>query len=111
MSASTPQDTSNSDTITGSLETRRLVPYDNNIAQRDVTVEPYPVQYSVKFVCGSSSGGPVAPGSYFTAINIHNPTDQKIRFRKKVAVALRDVVGRPHRGKDGVRRIKRRRGP
>jgi hypothetical protein len=45
-------------------------------------------RYSVKFVCGSSGGGPVAPGSYFTAINIHNPTDRKIRFRKKVAIAL-----------------------
>jgi hypothetical protein len=88
MSASTPQDTSNIDSISQSLETRRLVPYDNNVAQRDVTVEPYPVQYSVKFVCGSSGGGPVAPGSYFTAINIHNPTEQRARFRKKVAVAL-----------------------
>lgn len=88
MSASTPNDTSNGDTVAGSLPTRRLAPHDNNIAQIDVTVERYPVQYSVKFVCGASCGGPVAPGSYFTAINIHNPTDKPIRFRKKVAVAL-----------------------
>jgi hypothetical protein len=95
MSSSTPRDTSNLDAVTGPVETRRLVPYDNNVAQRDLTVEPYPVQYSVKFICGSSGGGcgsscggPVAPGKYFTAINIHNPTDRKIRFRKKVAVAL-----------------------
>ncbi|MEE9398064.1 MAG: CARDB domain-containing protein [Methylococcales bacterium] len=92
MSTSTPQDVSNIDTITESLETRRFVPYDNNMAQRDIKAIPYPVQYSVKFVCGTSScdcgSGPVAPGSYFTAINILNPTDQKMRFRKKIAVAL-----------------------
>ena len=92
MSTSTPQDTSNIDSITESLETRRLVPHDNNVAQRDIKASPYPVQYSVKFICGSASygccPGPVAPGSYFTAINILNPTDQKIKFRKKIAVAL-----------------------
>lgn len=94
MSASTPKDISNVETVAGSLETRRMVPFDNNMGQRGLTVLPYPVQYSVKFVCGSSGSGcsggsgPVAPGSYFTAINIHNPTDRKIRFRKKVAVAL-----------------------
>ncbi|MDM0001850.1 CARDB domain-containing protein [Variovorax sp. J22P240] len=94
MSTSTPKDTSNADTVTGSLATRRLVPFDNNLGQRDLTVSPYPVQYSVKFVCGSAGSscsgdcGPVAPGAYFTAINIHNPTDRKIRFRKNVAIAL-----------------------
>jgi hypothetical protein len=31
---------------------------------------------------------PVAPGRYFTAINVHNPTDATVRFRKKFAVAL-----------------------
>jgi zinc metalloprotease ZmpB len=102
MSSSTPRDTSNLNAVNGPVETRRLVPYDNNVSQRDLTVEAYPVQYSVKFICGSagggcassgggcgpSGGGPVAPGKYFTAINIHNPTDRTIRFRKKVAIAL-----------------------
>jgi hypothetical protein len=45
-------------------------------------------QYAVKFVCGKSPGRIVAPGVYFTAINVHNPTYTPIRFRAKVAVAL-----------------------
>lgn len=46
------------------------------------------LQYAVKFVCGKSSGEVVAPGVYYTAINVHNPANQEVRFRKKVAVAL-----------------------
>lgn len=46
------------------------------------------LQYAVKFVCGTSEGEVVAPGNYFTAINVHNPTYEAIYFRKKVAVAL-----------------------
>jgi hypothetical protein len=94
MSTSTSRDISNIETVAGSLETRRLVPFDNNVAQRDVAARRYPVQYSVKFVCGSSGSscsgdcGPVAPGAYFTAINIQNPTDRRVRFRKRVTVAL-----------------------
>jgi hypothetical protein len=45
-------------------------------------------QYAVKFICGKSAGEVVAPGVYFTAINVHNPTDIAISFRKKVAIAL-----------------------
>lgn len=45
-------------------------------------------QYAVKFICGCSKGEIVSPGQYYTAINIHNPTDKDARFRKKVAVAL-----------------------
>lgn len=29
----------------------------------------------------------VAPGRYFTAINVHNPTHEPISFQKKVAIA------------------------
>jgi len=51
--------------------------------------QPLPnFQYAVKFVCGKSDGEVVAPGNYFTAINVHNPTYDGIRFWKKVAVAL-----------------------
>jgi hypothetical protein len=46
------------------------------------------LQYAVKFVCGQSDGEVVAPGTYSTAINVHNPTYEGIRFRKKIAVAL-----------------------
>lgn len=45
-------------------------------------------QYAVKFVCGKSDGEVVAPGEYWTAINVHNPTYQTVAFRKKIAVAL-----------------------
>jgi hypothetical protein len=49
-------------------------------------------EYAVKFVCGpvpaTATAGVVAPGRYFTAINVHNPQTQTVSFRKKVAVAL-----------------------
>lgn len=60
-------------------------------------------EYATKFVCGvpqssDSATLPVAPGRYFTAINVHNPTDATVRFRKKFAIALPlDEVG-PIRG-------------
>ena len=46
------------------------------------------MQYSVKFICGKSPGDIMAPGSYFTAINVHNPNNDDIGLRKKFAVAL-----------------------
>ena len=49
---------------------------------------PLPFQYAVKFVCGKSPGRIVAPGAYFTAINVHNPNEKPAGFRKKVAIAL-----------------------
>jgi hypothetical protein len=50
-------------------------------------------EYAVKFVCGRAVGTsavppPVATGSYFTAINVHNPNSGTIEFRKKFALAL-----------------------
>jgi hypothetical protein len=46
-------------------------------------------QYAVKFVCGQSDDGQVvAPGEYWTAINVHNPATRGVEFTKKVAVAL-----------------------
>jgi hypothetical protein len=53
-------------------------------------VKPPPTfQYTVKFVCGkATSDDGVAPGLYYTAINVHNPWDKKIEFKKKFAVAL-----------------------
>src|SRR5947209_5176431 len=51
-------------------------------------------QYAVKVVCGEvpapqdTAPTPVAPGRYWTAINIHNPNKcQQANFRWKVAVA------------------------
>ena len=45
-------------------------------------------QYAVKFVCGKSEGRVVALGAYFTAINVHNPNERGIGFKKKFAIAL-----------------------
>ena len=45
-------------------------------------------QYAAKVVCGKSAGKVVAPGAYFTAVNVHNPTYTTIGLRVKVAVAL-----------------------
>ena len=45
-------------------------------------------QYAAKFVCGPSKGQVVAPGQYFTAINVHNPTYAPVHLRAKLAVAL-----------------------
>jgi len=49
-------------------------------------------QYAVKFLCTanipgtSQTSSSVVPGAYQTAINIHNPNNQPVRFRKKIAV-------------------------
>ncbi len=52
-------------------------------------------QYAVKFLCGKATGieklfvkDGVAPGRYYTAINVHNPWDKRIGFKKKFAIAL-----------------------
>jgi hypothetical protein len=45
-------------------------------------------QYAAKFVCGKSPGEVVAPGVYFTAVNVHNPTYRTVDLRVKVALAL-----------------------
>jgi len=49
------------------------------------------LEYAVKFVCGRSpvaASAVLAPGQYFTAINVHNPGDRPVAFRKKFAAAL-----------------------
>lgn len=40
-------------------------------------------EYAVKIVCGTADRPAVAPGTYFTAINIHNPslTGAKLQFK------------------------------
>jgi hypothetical protein len=46
------------------------------------------VEYAVKTICGTPDRPALANGSYFTAINVHNPGGQTIRFRQKVAMTL-----------------------
>lgn len=57
-------------------------------------------QYAAKVVCGRVAAGPagaatpVAPGQYWTAVNIHNPSKcQGARLRWKVAVGGQGVPG------------------
>jgi hypothetical protein len=45
-------------------------------------------QYAVKVVLGKSEGEVTAPGEYWTAINVHNPTYMTVQFRKKIAIGL-----------------------
>lgn len=65
------------------------------VAQGQVAVNPEaPFTYSAKFVCGEFDKfndparpevpeGPVKPGDYQTAINVHNPNVLPVTFQKK----------------------------
>jgi hypothetical protein len=46
-------------------------------------------EYAAKFVCGKPGADELAPGVYFTAISVHNPTDHGVKLRKKIAIAGR----------------------
>jgi hypothetical protein len=53
--------------------------------------------YSVKFLCGAHREiaptqleGPVKPGNYLTAINVHNPNGGAMAFRKKAILMFRE---------------------
>lgn len=51
--------------------------------------EPTAHQYAAKFVCGRNlEAKVVAPGEYFTAINVHNPGRKAASIRKRFAIAL-----------------------
>ena len=51
-------------------------------------------EYAAKFVCGLATGGaagtlPVAPGYYYTAINVHNPSNVELnQIQKRFVIAL-----------------------
>jgi hypothetical protein len=55
---------------------------------RPAAAQEFPYQYAVKCVCGKPASRVVAPGVYFTAINVHNPGREGVHFQKKIAVAL-----------------------
>jgi len=58
----------------------QIVPSDSAAAQDFGAIE-----YAAKIICGVPDRPAVAPGVYFTAINIHNPGKDSVRFRKKFA--------------------------
>jgi hypothetical protein len=58
-------------------------------------IGPYRFQYAAKFICTSNIPGTsqtsdsVLPGSYQTAVNIHNPGPRPAKLRVKVALGPR----------------------
>ena len=44
------------------------------------------VQYAAKLLCGTSRRPGVAPGRYYTAVNVHNPARDSVLFRYKFAL-------------------------
>ena len=58
-------------------------------------VQAQVAEYAVKVVCGVPDRFALAPGRYYTAINVHNPsaTDTKLRF--KVALTMAGVAPGP----------------
>jgi hypothetical protein len=61
---------------------RVLAHYESQFAERVI------YQYAAKFVCGKSSGKVVASGTYFTAVNVHNPGRTATHLAVKTATAL-----------------------
>lgn len=60
-------------------------------ATRDTIIGPdtIVVQYAAKLLCGRSNRPlGVAPGVYYTAVNVHNPAHDSALFRYKVALTL-----------------------
>ena len=85
------------DTINANFATKTLLALDNQTPV-PVSIDPFffkviaeqapKFQYAAKFICGKPDTPVLAPGTYFTAINVHNPGREGVHFRKKIAVAL-----------------------
>jgi hypothetical protein len=52
------------------------------------TKHAYYLSVRGKVCLRKSDGRVVAPGNYWTAINVHNPMYETVKFRKKVAIAF-----------------------
>ena len=70
-----------------------------SVAQAQTNPQNQRFQYSAKFVCGVNPSfiDRVVPGVYATAINIHNPSNRKVRLFKKVALTYPPKEQRPGR--------------
>jgi hypothetical protein len=67
-----------------------ITPYEPPEIQRPPEMEKL-IVYSAKFLCGPAFGGEgVQPGSYSTAINVHNPHNDTIYLFKKAVIAQRE---------------------
>lgn len=55
---------------------------------------PFKFEYAAKFVCGPATTAtagtlPVAPGFYYTAVNVHNPSTTELnQIQKRFVIAL-----------------------
>ena len=71
-----------------------LRPYEPPEIQRPPDMEKL-IVYSAKFLCGPALGGEgVQPGSYSTAINVHNPNNDTVYLFKKAVIAQREDEAR-----------------
>lgn len=52
-----------------------------------IAQQPENFQYVVKVICGRSYGDVLERGTNTTAVNVHNPIDTTVTFRKKLAIA------------------------
>jgi hypothetical protein len=50
------------------------------------------LQYAAKFVCGKPYGEGAGRGTYFTAVNVLNPSDSVVTFKKRFSVGLAEQV-------------------
>ena len=55
-------------------------------------------EYAVKIVCGVPDRAAVAPGRYFTAINVHNPSATAAKLQFKVASTMPNLTPGPISG-------------
>jgi hypothetical protein len=46
------------------------------------------LRYAAKFLCGKPPGDSAARGTYFTAVNVLNPSDATVAFRKRFSLGL-----------------------
>ena len=69
-------------------------------AQDPATIPQGTVEYAVKVMCGPTVTPmpPVAPGRYFTAINVHNPGPSITAMRYKIALTGPTRDGSPQSG-------------
>jgi hypothetical protein len=54
-----------------------------------------PAEYAVKIVCGTPDRPAVAPGTYFTAINVHNPSVEPAKLQFKIALTMPGIAPGP----------------
>ena len=73
--------------FTGQSIGRTVAQFDPIVFKVEVE-RPKVLQYAVKFICGKPGTPVVAPGLYYTAINVHNPAHETVQFQKKIAIAL-----------------------